>query len=47
MSKCDFEVRRIEEELLKQFEAEMTDEERVQLKLLRETEKSERKRKKG
>ena len=47
MSKRDLEVRRIEEELLKQFEAEMTDEEREQLELLRETEKAERKGKKG
>jgi len=47
MSKRDLEVRKIEEELLKQFEAEMTDEEREQLELLRETEKAERKGKKG
>jgi hypothetical protein len=47
MSKRDLEVRRIEEELSKQFEAEMTDEEREQLELLRETEKAERKGKKG
>jgi hypothetical protein len=47
MSKRDLEVRRIEEELLKQFEAEMTDEEREQLELLRETEKAERKARKS
>jgi hypothetical protein len=47
MSKRDLEVRRIEEKLLKQFEAEMTDEEREQLELLRETEKAERKGRKG
>jgi hypothetical protein len=47
MSKRDLEVRRIEEELLNRFEAEMTDEEREQLELLRETEKAERKGKKG
>jgi hypothetical protein len=47
MSKRDLEVGRIEEELLKQFEAEMTDEEREQLELLRETEKAERKGRKG
>ena len=47
MSKRDLEVRKIEEELLKQFEAEMTDEEREQLELMRETEKAERKGKKG
>jgi hypothetical protein len=47
MSKRDLEVRRIEEELLKQFEAEMTDEEREQRELLKETERAERKGKKG
>jgi hypothetical protein len=46
MSKRDLEVRKIEEELLKQFEAEMTDEEREQRELLKETEKAERKNKK-
>lgn len=43
MSKRDLEVRRIEEELLKRFEAEMTDEEREQRDLLKETEEAERK----
>jgi hypothetical protein len=41
MSKRDLEVRRIEEELLKRFEAEMTDEEREQRDLLKETEEAE------
>jgi|688.fasta_scaffold727474_2 hypothetical protein len=43
MSKRDLEVRRIEEELLKRFEAEMTDDEREQRDLLKETEEAERK----
>jgi hypothetical protein len=43
MSKRDLEVRRVEEELLKRFEAEMTDEEREQRDLLIETEEAERK----
>ena len=47
MSKRDLEVRRIEEELLKRFEAEMTEEEREQRELLKETERAERKSKKG
>ena len=47
MSKRDLEVRRIEDELLKRFEAEMTDEEREQRELLKETERAERKGKKG
>jgi hypothetical protein len=47
MSKRDLEVRRIEEELLKRFEAEMTDEEREQRDLLKETEEAERKARKG
>jgi hypothetical protein len=47
MSKRDLEVRRIEEELLKRFEAEMTEEEREQRELLKETERAERKNKKG
>ncbi|QWD88586.1 2-hydroxyacyl-CoA dehydratase [Polynucleobacter sp. MWH-CaK5] len=42
----DKEVRDIEEQLLKRFESEMTEEEREQLELLRETEKAERKGKK-
>lgn len=46
MSKRDLEVRRIEEELLKRFESEMTEEEREQRELLKETEKAERKNKK-
>jgi hypothetical protein len=47
MSKRDLEVRRIEEELLKRFEAEMTNEEREQRDLLKETEEAERKARKG
>jgi hypothetical protein len=47
MSKRDLEVRRIEEELLKRFEAEMTDEEREQRDLLKETEEAERKARKS
>lgn len=47
MSKRDLEVRRIEQELLKRFEAEMTEEEREQRELLKETERAERKSKKG
>lgn len=47
MSKRDLEVRRIEEELLKRFEAEMTDEEREQRNLLKETEEAELKARKG
>lgn len=47
MSKRDLEVRRIEDELLKRFEAEMTEEEREQRELLKETERAERKSKKG
>jgi hypothetical protein len=43
MSKRDLEVRRIEEELLKRFEDEMTDDERVQRDLLKETVEAERK----
>jgi hypothetical protein len=44
----DKEVRDLEELLLKQFEAEMTDEEREQRDLLKETEEAERKaRKRG
>ena len=46
MSKRDLEVRRIEQELLKRFEAEMTEEEREQRELLKETERAERKSKK-
>jgi len=46
MSKRDLEVRRIEEELLKRFEAEMTDEEREQKELLKEHEASVKKTKK-
>jgi len=46
MSKRDLEVRRIEDELLKRFEAEMTEEEREQRELLKETERAERKSKK-
>ncbi len=46
MSKRDLEVRRIEEELLKRFEAEMTDEEREQQELLKEHEASVKKTKK-
>ncbi len=41
MSKRDLEVRKMEEELLKRFEAEMTDEEREQRELLKETERAE------
>ncbi len=41
MSKRDIEIRKIEEELLKRFEAEMTDEEREQRELLKETERAE------
>ena len=40
MSKRDLEVRRIEEELLKRFEAEMTEEEREQRELLKKTERA-------
>ena len=47
MSKRDLEVRRIEDELLKRFEAEMTDDEREQRDLLKETERAEKNRKKG
>ena len=47
MSKRDLEVRRIEDELLKRFEAEMTDEEREQRDLLKETEEAERKARKS
>jgi hypothetical protein len=47
MSKRDLEVRRIEEELLKRFEAEMTNEEREQRDLLKETEEAERKARKS
>ncbi len=47
MSKRDLEVRRIEEELLKRFEAEMTDEEREQRELLKETDEAERKARKS
>ena len=47
MSKRDLEVRIIEDELLKRFEAEMTDEEREQRDLLKETEEAERKARKG
>ena len=47
MSKRDLEVRRIEEELLKRFEAEMTEEEREQRELLKETEEAERKARKS
>ena len=47
MSKRDLEVRRIEEELLRCFEAEMTDEEREQRDLLKETEEAERKARKS
>lgn len=43
----DSEVREMEEELLKRFEAEMTDEEREQRELLKETEEAERKDRKG
>jgi hypothetical protein len=43
----DKEVRDLEEQLLKQFEAEMTDEEREQRDLLKETEEAERKARKG
>jgi len=46
MSKRDLEVRRIEEELLKRFEAEMTDEEREQQELLKAHEASIKKTKK-
>jgi hypothetical protein len=42
MSKRDLEVRRIEDELLKRFEAEMTDDEREQRDLLKETERKGR-----
>ncbi len=41
VSKRDKEVREMEEELLKRFEAEMTDEEREQRELLKETERAE------
>ncbi len=43
----DKEVRDLEEGLLKRFESEMTEEEREQRELLKETEKVERKNKKG
>lgn len=47
LSKRDKEVREGEEALLRQFESEMTEEEREQLELLKETERAERKNKKG
>jgi len=47
MSKRDLEVRRIEGELLKRFEAEMTDEEREQRDLLKEIEEAEHKARKS
>ncbi|MBT8581745.1 hypothetical protein G6653_02995 [Polynucleobacter paneuropaeus] len=43
----DKEVRDLEEGLLKRFESELTEEEREQRELLKETEKVERKNKKG
>jgi hypothetical protein len=43
----DSEVREMEEELLKRFEAEMTEDEREQRELLKETEEAERKDRKG
>ncbi len=43
----DKEVRDLEEQLLKRFEAEMTEEEREQRELLKETERAERKNRKG
>lgn len=46
VSKRDREIRQIEEELIKRFEAEMTEEEREQLELLKETEAAEKKSKK-
>ena len=47
LSKRDREVREIEEELLKRFEAEMTEEEREQRELLKETERAEERARKG
>ena len=47
MSKRDIEMAKIEEELLKRFEAQMTPEEREQRDLLKETEQAERKAKKS
>ncbi len=43
----DSEVRELEEALIKRFEAEMTDEEREQRELLKETEEAERKARKS
>jgi hypothetical protein len=43
----DSEVREMEEALIKRFEAEMTDEEREQRELLKETEEAERKARKS
>ena len=43
----DDEVRELEEALIKRFEAEMTDEEREQRELLKETEETERKARKS
>ena len=47
ISKRDKEVRDLEEQLLKQFEAEMTEEEREQRELLKETERAEERIRKG
>ena len=47
ISKRDKEVRDLEEQLLKQFEAEMTEEEREQRELLKETERAEERARKG
>jgi hypothetical protein len=46
-SERDKEVREMEEALIKRFEAEMTDEEREQRELLKETEEAERKARKS
>ncbi len=46
LSKRDIELRKMEEDIRKRFEAEMTAEEREQLELLKETEAAEKKSKK-
>jgi len=46
LSKRDIELRKMEENIRKRFEAEMTEEEREQLELLKETEAAEKKSKK-
>ena len=46
LSKRDIELRKMEEDIRKRFEAEMTEDEREQLELLKETEATEKKSKK-